>query len=343
MRVDRFLGLTLAAVFVSMALAPPELSAQTRPRRRGGLWGDWRITMDFNGREWESILSFSRDREGNRTGQWISVWGVSELKDVSYEDGKVSFVQTRQTRDGQTMTSKFTGSIQEGKLSGSLSNDRGELSVKGTRVRRSPRVAGSWETTFSIGDREVTNTLVITADEEGKIAVDWQSDRVRHEISDVQYERGTLTFKTRSKMDDREWTSSFEGNFRGDTFSGAIRSDRGERPVRGTRIGAPLVGTWMLDVASDRGERKQRLRVFPDMSALYGATPVEKVQLEDGKVSFKISLQFGDQPFEMHFEGKVEEETLTGEMTTSRGSQKITGKKVQRRFGRARNRESETI
>ncbi len=170
------------------------------------------------------------------------------------------------------------------------------------------------------------------------VAVDWQSERVKRQISDVQYERGKLTFKTNSSLDDRQWQSSFEGTFQGDAYSGVVKSDRGETPVEGKRVGAALIGTWNLNVSSERGDRKQRLRVSSDMSGLYGATPIKKVQFEDGKVSFKISLEFGDRTFDLSFQGKLDENNLAGEITTSRGTQKVTGKKAVRRSRRGGQR-----
>ncbi len=70
------------------------------------------------------------------------------------------------------------------------------------------------------------------------------------------------------------------------------------------------------------------------MSALYGSTLVKKVNLEGDKISFKIVRQFGERKFEMSFQGKIAEGKLTGEMKTSRGSQKVTGAKVIRTFRR---------
>lgn len=334
MRVDKTPVLTASVVLLSVALSSLDLQAQQESRRGRGFSGDWRVKMDFDGRTREAILAFSRDESGNRTGQWISFFGVTDLKDLVYEDGKLSFVQSRQNRDGETVTSKFTGSISEGKLTGTLSSDRGETRVEGTRIPRDPRVAGTWETKFTVGEREVTNMLVISATEAGELAVDWQSDRVKHKISNVESERGRLTFKTDSTMDDRQWQSTFEATFEGDAYTGVIKSEQGDRPVAGKRLGAAAIGTWNLGISSDRGERKQRLRVFPDMSALYGATPVKKVEFQDGKVSFKVSLEFGDQTFEQSFQGKIDGDSLTGESTTSRGAQKVTGKKVAERSGR---------
>jgi len=333
---------SLKAVLYYSLLIAVVLSAQvwgqesTRPGRSGrsGLYGDWQVKVDFNGRQSESILSFSRDSEGNQTGQWISFQGVSELKEVKFEEENLSFVRESQNREGETTTSKFTGTIKEGKISGTLSSDRGESKLEGTRSPRVPRAAGNWEMKQKMGEREITGTLVIKADKEGNLTGEWKSERGEHKITDLAYERGKVTFKRKSKMDDREWESTFEGNIEGDTLTGVFKSEQGEITAEGKLAGAALIGTWNLEVASERGDRKQRLIVNPDMSGLYGALPLEKVNLEGDKVNFKAVMKFRDQEFEMSFEGKLEESKLTGELTTSRGSQKVTGTKVVRRAGR---------
>jgi hypothetical protein len=336
MKHQIFTKAVLCCSLVVLVMLSAQVSAQSSASRRRGLYGDWQVKVQFGERQMESILSFSRDGEGNRTGQWMSFWGLSELKDLEYEEGKLSFVQERQNREGQTVTSKFTGTIQDGQLSGTLSSDRGEFKVEGKRSPRMPRAAGSWEMKLKMGEREFTSTLVVKADEEGALAAEWQSQWGEHEVTDVQYERGNLTFKRNSKFQDRQWESTFEGTIERSTgtLSGVIKSERGEITVEGKRIGAPLIGTWNLAVASEGGTRKQRLRVNPDMSGLYGAIPVKKVNLEEDKVSFKIVVEFGERTFEMSFEGKLQESKLTGELTTSRGTRKVTGTKVIRTFRR---------
>jgi hypothetical protein len=315
-----------------------DVEAPTRPPRprRWELYGDWQVKVDYNGRQRESILSFSRDEEGNQIGHWISFWGLSELKDVKYEEGKLSFVRIRRNREGQSITSKFTGTVKDGKLSGILSSDRGESKLEGKRSARIPRAVGSWEMKLRMGERQFTSTLVVSADEEGKLTAQWQSQRGEHEITDVKYEQRKLTFKRKSKIQDRQWESTFEGTVRRDTLSGVFKSERGEIAAEGKRIGASLIGNWNLEITSERGSRKQRLKVNRDMSGMYGAAPIKKVNLENNKVSFKIVRQFGERKFEMSFEGKVEESKLTGELTTSRGSWKVTGAKVVRSFRRRR-------
>jgi hypothetical protein len=313
------------------------LSAKARGQsRRGGLYGDWQIKYEADERQREAIISFSRDSEGNQTGQWISFMRLSELKDLKYEDGQLSFSRVSRGRDGESTTSKFTGTIQDGKLSGTMSSDREEYKVVGKTSPRIPRAVGSWKMTLKRDDREFTSTLNVKADKEGQLTAQWQSERGELEVTDVQYERGNLSFKMERKTEDRQWQASFEGSIERetDTLAGVLKFDKGEIEAVGKRAGTALIGTWNIESTSERGTRKQRLMVKPDMSGLYGAIPIKKVNLEGNQVSFKIILEFGDQKFEMSFEGKVEDSKLTGELTSSRGSQKIMGTKVIRTFRR---------
>ena len=331
MRAREISGSVLFCTLLATTMVTVDVAAQAQSAGRRGLYGDWLVKSDFDGRQFESILSFSRDSEGKRTAQWISFRGLGELKDVKFEDGQLSFVRERQNREGETTTATFKGTIKDGKLSGALSSDRGEIKMEGARSRRMPRAVGTWELKFKIGDREITNTLVVKMGAKDQLVVDWKSDRVTREITDVKYERRKLSFKTRSKLDDRQWESTFEGTVRGSALSAAIKSDRGEIAIEGKRAAAVLVGTWILDLTSERGSRKQRLRINPDMSGLFGALPVKKVSLEAGKVRFEAVFEFGDRKFEMGFEGMVEDSKLAGELTTARGATKVTGTRVVRR------------
>ena len=326
------------SLLVLLALSA-EVSAQ-RSRRRE-LYGDWEVKADFNGRQMESILSFFWEEDDTLTGEWIGWRGVSELKDIEYEGGQLSFVRAHENREGQSTKSKFTGTIEDGKLSGTISSERGEYKLEGRRSQRMPRAVGSWEMKLKTGEEESTAKLVINSEEGGNLTGQWQDERGEHEITDVKYERGRLMFRRKSKVDALEWESIFGGRVRRDSLLGAIKSKTGETAAEGKRIGTRLIGTWNLEVTSERGSRKQRLKVNRDMSGMYGAIPIKKVHLEENKVSFETVVEFGERKFEMSFEGQLEESRLTGELTTSRGSQKVTGAKVIRRF-RRRDRMSGT-
>ena len=117
----------LVGLLIVSFILPGQVSAQARSRR-GGLYGDWRIKMKFGEREFESILAFSRNQEGQYTGHWTSFRGMNELKEVKFEENKLSFTQVS-NYGGQERTSKFTGTIEQGELSGLLVSDRGETQM----------------------------------------------------------------------------------------------------------------------------------------------------------------------------------------------------------------------
>jgi hypothetical protein len=332
MKNQTFYKTALYCSLVLMIVLSAQLWAQPSSPRGRGIYGDWQVKVEFGQGQMESILSFSRDSEGNLTGQWISFFGVNNLKDVKFEDNKLSFVQSMRFGDNE-FTQNFAGTVEDGKITGVLTSDRGESKLVGQRSPRMSRVVGNWELKYKFGDREITTTLAIKPNKEGELTGEWQSQRGESKITDLQYERGKLTFKREGTYQDRKFESTFEGSIQRGALTGMIKSERGEVPVEGTLIGAPLIGTWNLDIESERA-RKQRLVVNPDMSGLYGAIPLKKVDLEGDKVSFKTVLKFGDREFEMSFQGKMTDSKLTGELTTSRGTQKVTGIKVVRTFRR---------
>ncbi len=214
-------------------------------------------------------------------------------------------------------------------------SDQGETDIKGQRAQRPPRGVGSWDMTITVGEREFTGTLTINADKDGNLGGLWKSSRGESKLSDVKYANRELSFKRVIKTQDNEWETTFAGTVGREGLEGVFKSDRGEAPAKGKWIGAAAMGTWNLNVNSERGERKQRLRVNSDLSAIFGSTRIEKVSLEGDKLSFNYALEFGDQTYEVSFIGKITESKLTGELETSQGTQKVTGtKRVYRRRSR---------
>ena len=326
------LKVVVVGLLVASFVLPVGVSAQSRSGRgRGGLYGDWRIKMKLGDNEFESILYFSRNQEGQYTGQWISFWGASELKDVKFEDNKLSFTNVY---GSQERTSKFTGAIEQGELSGLLMSEQGETEIKGKRAPRTPRGVGSWDMKTTIGETEYPGTLTITADKEGNLGGMWKSSRGEGKLSDVKYQDRKLTFTRVIPRDSGEMVITFEGTLGYTSLEGVFKSDRGEAPTTGTPVGAALICTWNLYIESERGPRKQRLRVNSDLSALYGSSVIKKVNLDGDKVSFKYVRTYNDQDYETSFAGKIADSKLTGEVKTSRGTSKVTGaKRPSRRRG----------
>jgi hypothetical protein len=317
------------------APAPQPRAQGAGPQGQRGLFGDWDLKVQFEDREMNAIISFSRDENSNLVADWISFWGINRLQDVKFEDGKLTFLQVVQFRD-EEFRSTFTGTIEEDKLTGTMSGDRGDSKIEGQRSPRQSRVLGNWDLKYKVGDMDVTAVLSIKADKEGSLSAEWKSDQVTSEVSEVNYERGTLTLKRKCKMEDRQWDSTFEATIDRETtlMTGTLKSEMGDVAVEGKRIGEALIGSWDLDITAEARQFKQRLRVNPDLSGLWGTLPIEKIDLKDGKVNFKIIWEFGDQDFEMTFDGALADGKLTGQMTSERGTQKVEGKKIVRSFGR---------
>ena len=314
--------------WLALAVLAAPLWAQA-PRGAGPA-GEWFVKAEFNGQPMESILVISRGEQGALTGQMIGFWGLSDLEDVRFENGQLTFTQVLRPPNGDPMTSQFKGTIANRKLSGTVSSDRGEYTVTGERRPRMSRAAGDWDMTVKMGDREFTAKLIIRPGADNTLTAQWQSQWGEHQITDVVLDQGTLRFKRTSKVQDREWTSTFEGTLQRDTLSGTFKSERGDATAEGKRLGAALIGDWMLELSSDRGTRQQRLRVNPDLTGLYGPSPLEKIRFEGDQVGFGLVRQFGDRTVEMKFAGKLAESKLEGELTTDRGSTKVTGTKVVR-------------
>ena len=323
-------------LFLALIVLLAPLAQLQAGQAKRGITGDWQVNADVNGQQIASILSISQDKEGKLAGKWIGFWGVSELTDIKREGKELNFAWSARFGDSESRMS-FEGLIERGKLSGVLSSDRGEFDVEGKRLKRVPMVMGNWETKLKMGEREFTAMLVVKAEEGGKLAADWQSQWGEHEITDVNFKGGKLSFKRKSKMQDRQWESTFEGTIKGHTLSGTITSERGDITAEGKRVGAALVGQWELEIISERGNRKQLLRVNPDLSAMYGPIAIKKVTLDDNEVAFKTVMEFGERKIETSFAGQLDGRKLTGELTTSRGSQKVTGRKIRGTSGRGRS------
>ena len=326
MKRQTFFKAVLYCSLIVLSMLSAQVRAQSSQSRGRRLYGDWQVKVNFNGQQMPSILSLSKDDDGKLKGELINFWGLSELRDIKHEGNELSFVQVYQFRD-QENTTNFTGSIRRGQLSGTFSSDRGDSEAEGVRLRRVLMIAGEWETTLKMDDREFTANLIVKADEERKLTADWESQWGEHEITNVNFKAGKLTFDRKSKIQDRQWESSFEGKSKGHTLTGVIKSDRGDITVEGKRVGAALVGLWELDITSDSGSRKQLLRINPDLSAMYGPIAIKKVDFDNEQVTFKTVLDFGERKYDISFAGQVKSRKLTGEITTSRGTRKVTGQR----------------
>ncbi len=304
------------------------LLVQAPPVNAQDITGDWEMVMEFGGRPSYSTLSISKNADGTLAANW----GSSEISNLKFEGNKLSFARTMKFGD-QEFTSNFTGVLENGKLEGLTSSDRGEFPIKGSRKQAICPSVGIWDMKYNIGDREITGKLAISQKADGTLDGKWESQRGGTTISNVKFQNGKLTFDRKSTFNDNTYESSFEGEIKGNDLAGVFKSQRGEMPAAAVRIGAPLIGKWELTTTSDRGTRTRTLTIFGDLSGRYewfggSEVPIKDLKLEGGQVTFAIETGFGDQTFVSEFKGTLAGETLNGQMTSSRGTTEVKGKKM---------------
>lgn len=97
-----------------------------------------------------------------------------------------------------------------------------------------------------------------------------------------------------------------------------------------------VTGKWELSTETPRGTMTSTLTFEQNGTVLKGSMESQRgtVEFQDGKVegntiTFKIVRSRGDRSFEMTYTGTVEGDTITGTMSTPRGEQPWTAKRVE--------------
>jgi hypothetical protein len=289
--------------------------------------GEWEMTMDFGGRPSYAMLTISKNADGTLAGKW----GSEALSDVKFQDGKLTFVRTIQFGD-QEFSMDYAGTLEDGRITGTMSSDRGEFAANGARFKPKSPALGTWTINFKVGDRVITGKLSISQKADGTLEGKWDSERGETAISNVKFQNGKLTFDRKSTLGDNTYESSFDGIVKGNELAGVFKSQRGEMPAAGIRLGAPLIGKWDLTSVSDFGTRQGMMRINGDLSGRYEffgvEIPIKNLKLEGNEVTFALETGFGDQTFTLNFKGTLDGNNLKGQMTSDRGTSEITGKKV---------------
>lgn len=291
--------------------------------------GDWKMTTDFDGRESVSTLSIAKKDDGTLTGKL----GSNDLSNVKFADGKLTFVRTISFGD-QEFTMNFSGTLKDGKITGTMSSDRGDFPMNGVRKQPKCPALGQWDISFSVMEQDIKASIIITQTKDGKFEGKWTETMGEHTISNIKYDNGKLSFTRKSKIEDFEFESTYEGTIKGDVLTGTLKSEMGDVAVNGKRYGMALIGKWEMATTSDRGTRTSIFVVDTDMTGIYesfgGEVPVKELKLEGDQVSFKLEMGFGDMTFEMSFKGKLDGKTIKGQMTSDRGTNEVTGKKLEK-------------
>jgi len=291
------------------------------------IMGEWEMKMDFGGRDSFATMTISKKADGTLAGKW----GSGELSDVKFEDGKLTFVRTIRFGD-QEFTMEYEGTLKDGKITGTMSSDRGEFAANGARRKPKLPVLGHWDINFNVDDREINARLSISEKPDGTLEGKW-AEPGEHVLSNVKFKDGKLTLTRDSKIEDFEFQTNCELTAKGNELTGTMKSDMGDLQVNGKRVGAELVGKWKLTTTSDFGTRTSMMRIDGDLTGRYeffgGEIPMKNIKLEGDQVTFLLEMGFGDRTFQMDFKGKLDGKTLKGELTSERGTSQVVGSKAE--------------
>jgi len=303
--------------------APPS------PSKVENITGVWEITMDFEGRKSYAMLSIIKKEDGTLAGKW----GRDDVSDVKFQDGKLTFSRTVGPEDRQ-FTTNYEATLKDDKLMLTMSNDWGDFPAVGARPKPMCPALGHWDINFNVGDRDINARLSISKKADGTLEGKWDEEG-EHVVSNVKFENGKLTFTRKSKINDMEFETKYEGIVKGDELIGKLKGEMGEFQVNGQRFGTALIGEWELTTTSDWGTRTGMMRIFGDLNGRYeffgGEIPMKEIKLEGDKVTFTVEMGFGDQTFQLDFKGKLDGKNLKGQMTSDRGTSEITGKKLEKK------------
>jgi len=313
----------IGAVLITLAIGIPQAFAAAEE-----ITGDWELTMDFNGMQTFATLSITKKPDDTLTGKW----GSSDLSNVKFDGQKLTFARTLRMRD-QEFTMDFSGTLKDGKLTGNLSSDRGDTPVTGARKKPKPPVLGQWELKYQIADQDVTTRLVVSQKPDGTPEAKWTSNIAQSVVSNVKIQEDKLTLSRKTTFNDTAFESTFEGTVKDHKLTGTIKSEMGEVAVAGQRIGIALIGKWELTRTTEQGTRTNLLTIDTDLTGRYesfgGEIPIKDLKLDGDQVSFKTEMGFGDQTFVTEFKAKLDGKTLKGQSVSERGTNELTGKKVE--------------
>ncbi len=316
-------GILMGAVLIALAIGIPQALAAAEE-----IAGDWELSMDFNGRQTMATLSIAKKPDGSLTGQW----GSSDLSNVKFDGQKLAFTRTMRFGD-QEFSMDFSGTLKDGKLTGNLSSDQGENPVTGARKKPKSPVLGQWDLKYQIGDRDMTAKLIVTQKTDGTAEAKWTSEFGQSEVSNVKIQEGKLTFTRKTTFNDNTFESTFEATAKDHTLTGTSKSQMGDIPVTGQRIGTALIGRWEITRTTQQGTRTSLLVIDTDLTGRYesfgGEIPIKDLKIEGDQVSFKTEMSFQDQTFVTEYKAKLDGKTLKGQSISERGTNELTGKKLE--------------
>ncbi|MEK7795571.1 MAG: hypothetical protein AAB353_13630 [Candidatus Hydrogenedentota bacterium] len=303
--------------------------------------GTWNVVMDYQGSEIPGTLVI-KDEGGKLSGTWEGRRGKEDVRDLSFENGKLSFVRTVDVQ-GQQFDITFTGTIDGEALTGAFDSAMGALAVKGKLASAAPAGAapaaasggtnahvGKWNAHVSSSIGEFDHHINVNADGTGA----YDADGTEIPLTDITLDGDKLTFKMTIDVNGQQLPLTFAGKVAGDDLTGDFTSDAGSGSVVARRDGAApaIVGTWDVTVVSPLGENKRTIVVNKDLTGAYitdsGEYALSNVKQTAKDVTFDVTVKIQEQDVALKFAGIVDGNALNGKFTSDAGEGVVTGTKA---------------
>ncbi|MGA2070663.1 MAG: hypothetical protein ABSG97_04875 [Sedimentisphaerales bacterium] len=225
----------VGVVLACLSLAPIVIAAE-------GVVGEWEFKNQMPARSMTATMTITKSADGKLAGTWSTQRGESQLSEITFENGKLKFVQTNNF-GGQEMKTTYEGTVEGTKITGKSKAQFGEATFEGTLQGEAKTgadvIVGAWQMSINTPGRENVEKLTITKNTDGTLAGKWEGRRGESKISNMKFEGGKLTFIRATDFGGRIMESEFEGTVEGDSIKGVFKSDRGgPRDVSATRVGA---------------------------------------------------------------------------------------------------------
>src|SRR4030042_1106985 len=150
--------------------------------------GEWEFKSQWPGRTSTATMTIKKSTEGKYEGTWSAQWGESTLSDITFEDGKMKFVQTS-SFGGQETKTTYEGAVADGKITGKAQSQWGDFTFDGTLGGESKtEITGEWRMNVTRPAREIIEKLTISKNTDGTLAGKWEAQRGENIISDVMFE-----------------------------------------------------------------------------------------------------------------------------------------------------------
>jgi len=213
------------AVLACVVLAPAVSAAE-------GVVGEWEFKNQM-----KATMTISKEADGKLAGTWSTQRGESQLSDITFEGGKLKFVQTNNF-NGQEMKTTYEGKVEGTKITGKGQGRRGEFAfegaLEGEAKTGADAVVGKWSITVIMS----SDKLTITKNADGSYAGKWEGMRGESKISNMKFEGGKLTFIRTSDSGGQIRESEFEGTVEGDKITGKFSTEGRDREANATRVAA---------------------------------------------------------------------------------------------------------